>query len=354
MRIRSEILRGLGLSTQKSLHLVGTGALWAAGFRWELRRAGEQKIGLWRKNWADDTRRSERRAYGKTPRRLVVIPGFGDTPLSWVPVLAMLRPVNRRQFDEVVFFDFPGFSGFLSNHPAFPSFDLLLESTFDTLDSLRPTAILGHSLGGWLASSYAIACGKKRRPSKTSQRAYSGPEKLILVDPGGAFEDQERRKEWKDLFRSAMERGFEALRPHVFGREPFWFRFLGSEFTRFLSQAEILDFMNSVDERHLVENELHEIQCPTWILWGELDSMMPASAASVWMKRINGEWNASRQMPSGGVPEGGEPKARAVVIRGAGHSPQLERPAATAALLGQVLSGQQPHPWGARWWKIVE
>jgi pimeloyl-ACP methyl ester carboxylesterase len=328
------VLLGFELSILKNLHRAGSAALYAAGFRWELRRSGEQKIGLWRKNW--------RKGLVKNPRRLVVIPGFGDTPLSWLPVLGLLRPVTRRNYDELVIFDFPGFAGFLSEHPAFPSMDMLLESTFDALDSLRPDTVLGHSLGGWLASSYAIACGKEKRPTRTSRRAYSGPKTLVLVDPGGTFEDSTKREEWEHLFRSAMHLGFEAIRPHVFGREPFWFKFLGSEFARFIGQREIFDFMNSVQDVHLVENDLHEIKCKTWVLWGEHDSMMPASCAPVWVNKINRDQTED------------SPLARGVIIRGSGHSPQLEAPARTAAILGQILAGQEPHAWGARWWKPVE
>ncbi len=329
---------GLELSVMKSLHLIGSGAMRAAGYQWELRRAGEQSMGLWRKNLRKKGEGVSRRG----PRRLVMIPGFGDTPLSWLPVLGLMRPVVRRRYDEVVLFDFPGFSGFLAEHPAFPSMDLLLESTFDALDSLRADTIIGHSLGGWLASAYAIACGKGQRPSRTSRRAYAGPAKLVLVDPGGTFEDNLKRESWERMFRDAMERGFEALRPHVFGKEPVWFRLLGSEVVRFITRKEILEFMNSVSESHLVGNDLHEITAETWIVWGENDTMMPASCAPVWAQKINSR---------GGDEDA--PRAKAVIIRGSGHSPQLERPATTAALLGQILAGTEPHPLGMRWWKML-
>src|SRR5690348_14855807 len=105
-------------------------AMRRAGYRWEIRRGGELKLGLWRKTWRTGA------SSGSSPRRLVLIAGFGDSPLSWMFVLLLLRPAVRRSFDEVVLVDFPGFPGFLSREPACPSMELLKNTLFDVLDSL--------------------------------------------------------------------------------------------------------------------------------------------------------------------------------------------------------------------------
>jgi pimeloyl-ACP methyl ester carboxylesterase len=162
----------------------------------------------------------------------------------------------------------------------------------------------------------------------------------VLFNPSGAFASEENKQEWASIFRGAMREGFESLRPHVFAKEPFWFRFLASEFSNFLSHAETIQFMESVREDHLVGDRLKSIRTPCWVVWTEHDSMIPAACAELWVREIN--------------QGAGEKLARAVVMRGAGHSPQIEKPAVTAAVLGQILAERAPHPLGRRWWRLVE
>src|SRR5437868_6655235 len=112
----------------RGVHFIAHHALRAAGFRWELRRTGDLKIGLWRKSWKKNG----------APKRLILVPGFGDTPLTWLPIVASLTPLLKRRYDELVIFDFPGFSGFLSNEKFFHSIDLLRDAVGDIFDSLKP------------------------------------------------------------------------------------------------------------------------------------------------------------------------------------------------------------------------
>jgi len=44
---------------------------------------------------------------------------------------------------------------------------------------------------------------------------------------------------------------------------------------------------------------------------------------------------------------------RTVLIKGAGHTPQLEKPAVTAGVLAQILLGRMPHERGNRWWRLI-
>src|SRR5687768_11126224 len=94
----------------KGLHWAGYGALIAAGYKLELRRNGDLKLGLWRKSFERKSVKVEGVKTRKkgTPRRLVIIPGFGDSPMSWLPSMALMRPVLRHKYDEIIFFDFPG------------------------------------------------------------------------------------------------------------------------------------------------------------------------------------------------------------------------------------------------------
>ena len=132
----------LKVGVLSGLHFLARGFFKARGFKWEVRRAGEMQLGYWKMKLHG---RNPNRPY---PRRFVLIPGFGDTPLSWYPVTALLRPWLMQHYDEVILFDFPGFGGFLSKERSFPTMDKLISATADALDSLKPAALMGHSLGG--------------------------------------------------------------------------------------------------------------------------------------------------------------------------------------------------------------
>lgn len=328
-------------TVMKSVNWAAHRLLAVSGYRFELRRSGELKLGLWRK----PLHRGRR---PRNPRRLVVIPGFGDTPLSWLGVISLLQPLVQKRFDEIVLFDFPGFQGSLFAEKGFHSMDLLMEKVADTLDSLKPQALLGHSLGGWLSAHYAGLCGAGRRPipGPSGKKQYTGPELLILADPSGAFKDETIKTAFIDRFQRMMKNGFSEIRPHIFGKEPFWFRFLISEFTRFASSEDIRAFMSSVGEQHLVEPLLPGIQSRVWLLWGEKDTLVPAECAEGWLSSF-----------------GSQAQARALILKGIGHSPQIENPALTAAVLSQMLldrKGEEKahlrlgHRLAARWWRVIE
>ena len=321
MAIKFPILAGLHATTRFAFKL--------AGYKWELRRSGELELGLWRIKMG--------RGKKANPKRFVLVPGFGDSSFSWLAVLALLRPVLQSKYDEVVLVDFPGFAGFQSKKTAFPSMDLLLGALGDCLDSLRPHTIMGHSLGGWLTATYAVNCGEGTR---ATTRKYSGPEMIILVDPSGAFGSDEERKVFSDLFRGTVESGFETIRCKLFTKEPMWFPLVAREAGEFLGAPEISAFLHSIREDHVVQPRLKHIRARVWLLWGEDDVLVPADWHTTWL-------SALKTSPTDDL------LAQAVLIRGAGHSVHIEKPAVVAAAVTQMLLGKTPHDLGKRWWKVV-
>ena len=316
----------------RGVHWAAKGILKLRGFEWEIRRSGEVKLGYWKKVLRKRDRKSA------FPKRFVVMPGLGDSSLSWYSVLVCLQPLLKRHFDEVILIDFPGFGGFLSHERAFPSIDLMISVLNDTLDSLKPHTIVGHSLGGWLAALYAADCGAGIRPA-SNQLIYQGPQDLFLVSPSGIFSDQLVRENWEALFRSAMQGGFRVLRPHLFVKEPFWFKYIENQFHDFLSREDVLQFMGTFRDEHSVEGVAHQIRSRVSLVWGEKDSLIPFECAAAWLEYLQ-------------TTKGLE--HRAVILKGIGHSPQVESPLATALVIGQLLVGRIPHESGKRWWKVLE
>lgn len=312
-----------------SIRWLGRKAFERSGFTWDLRRSGDLKIGMWRKSLRS-------RFAGKTPspKRFVLTPGFGDSPISWLLVSRlMISALRRAGFDEIIMLDFPGFSGRLVEEKCFPSMDLLVDATSDVFDWLEPDTILGHSLGGWLAARYAADCGAGLRPALRKRHGYEGPRNLLLASSAGVYESDEVAVAIGEIFVSAFgEQGFAALRPHLFAREPRWFEWVAKDFTRFASDAGIRQFFESIRQEHLLRDRLGKIRARTWLIWGDHDTLVPTGGIPAWLKGL----------------EAAQGTPHAVLIRGVGHSPQVEKPAVMASAISQILMGHAPRGRGLR------
>jgi pimeloyl-ACP methyl ester carboxylesterase len=317
----------------KSAHWMIDKMFRLRGYEFEIRENGEFKLGLWRKKW----RRAGSR--GSTPKRLVLLPGFGDTPLSWLIVLTFLSPVLRLKFDEIIMLDFPGFAGFLSKEKAFTGIDRMLEAVFSAFADLQPHTVLGHSLGGYLAARYAID-GQDEIYSNAAHTDYRGPAKVILVNPSGLFHKEEERKVFESRFKMATKEGFHHLRPHLFASEPAWFKLMIDEFNDFIFRPDIGAFVHSMGSDHLLMGKFSKVTCEVCLIWGEKDGIISVENVPVWLEQLS----HSKASIS----------AHAVILKKLGHSPQVENPVVTATILGQILSDKSPRPKSARWWTVVE
>lgn len=300
-------------------------AFFQTGFRWEVRRSGDIEIGLWRLSW------KSKRPNAESPvgqhKRFVLLPGFGDSPLSWLSVVTLLLPVFRQKFDEIVLMDFPGFDGFLSTQRCVPTMDLMIAVVGDTLDSLKPHTLFGHSLGGWLSAHYATECGIGRRPLAqpvaTRPSLYRGPEQLILVSPSGVFSSEEDRAEFQKKFDRALRGDPESFRTYLFSREPIWFRFFVPRLAGFFRRKDVIQFAESFKEDHLLERRLNSVQAKVWLIWGEDDRLVLPGWARSW---------------TGILTE----CSHVILLPKVGHIPQLESPVLMAAVLRQLLLDRNP------------
>ncbi len=308
----------------RGAHVAARAGFEALGFKFDTRVQGDLKLGLIRLSFKKP--RLKKKMAGQKIKRAVFVPGFGDTPLSWLPILGPLRPVFSTQVDELIILDFPGFGGFLQNEPAFDSMDSLQTFFCDVMKTLQPEIIMGHSLGGWLAADYVAKTATEKQPKK-----------MILLDPSGVLGSEEQRVAFKDLFETATVEGFSSLRKHIFKKEPIWFSWLAYEFGNFIQRPEIQSFVRSIEDSHLVEARLGNISCDTWVVWGDHDTMTPTAWMTDWMKSLR------------------HVKSHGVLIKNSGHSPHVEKPAVTLALLTQILLGFKPISLlGRPFWKVID
>jgi pimeloyl-ACP methyl ester carboxylesterase len=337
------------LKVSRGLHLLGSGAYSALGFRWHSFRRGEFQLGYWSLR-LDSKLNSKNRDSSLTQalRRWVLVPGFGDSALSWLPVITPLLPFLRSHYDEVIALDFPGYLSFLGKEPAASSFELLRGATLDLLWYLNPTVLVGHSMGGWLASRFCLDSLSDRsqlQPKVRSERRSL--EALILAAPAGVFADTTEQEAVLERFRRASTRGESQQVSDVLfaGKTPWWFRFLAEDIKRMLGTREVSTFFDSLQVKDLIDPLSPSLPKNTWLLWGEYDRLISLRNLEAWLSP-----DGSQNQLQSTFVEGAEPQKqlRALVLAGVGHSLQLEAPLVTAFAIRRILS-EKTQNWAGYW-----
>jgi pimeloyl-ACP methyl ester carboxylesterase len=295
----------------ENLHKVSGVLLRSAGFK--LHRWGPDalKIGMWRKQLR--SRRHKNRQKGP----LVLIPGFADSPLSWLPALTLLQTDLARRFEELVLIEFPGYHGYLYNERSFDSIDAMVEALLPALDSVNPHTIIGHSLGGGLAAHYAAKRGS----------GYSLPtqlEQVLLISPSGVFVDLEFRTKIETRILQIVENGLECLRdlrPSLLENEGCLSRVL-TELLKFGSQDEIKQFIRSFRDDHCLDPLLPLVRARVDLIWGTNDTLIPPTVIPCWLSGLT------------------QTQTRVAYLEGVGHAPQLEAPARLSSTISRLIKTQ--------------
>ena len=252
---------------------------------------------------------------------LELLEGGEGPPLLYLH--GFLEPVGRAEHHELLARDYrvlapahPGFAG--SSRPEWmESVEDLAYLYLDLLDrlDLHGVHVIGHSLGGWIAAELAVRCG----------HAIG---RLVLVDAvglrtlptpagpaGGSIADwlvldseMVRKLAWHDeeaapcplelpgdpdLGEEALVRVFQDREAAThYGWKPF---FHNPRLARWL----------------------HRVQCPTLVVWGEHDGIVPRSVGQAYADAI--------------------PEARLEIVPAVGHLPHLERPGAFVEVVRAFL-----------------
>ena len=283
-----------------------------SGFVFEELKQGDAMFHVIRKKFREI-------APGKEVRRLVVVPGFGDSPASWIPPFTFLRSELPNHFDEVLIIDFPGYMGFLSQHAMVPSMAILQNVIKMVCEVNPPTVLIGHSLGGWLAGSVAQKLGKLM-------------DHLILVAPSGLIPMSERQL-FADLIVKSQDLPVEEFLGRVM-HEPKKYQefFVHEEVKAFYSKPEIKEFVDSVTEDQFIDPKKPFSAKKLTVVWGSEDQFVPAQWMRYWVEHFGTYLDA-------------------YILSETGHIPQLERPWVTAEVLMHAIL-EKPTRSGNHWKKI--
>jgi abhydrolase domain-containing protein 6 len=232
--------------------------------------------------------------------QLVYLCGIAGHPAN-SPALDLLGAAGW----DVVVPELPGFDGRSGFHP--PDDHLgWLTVVWDALDATGalPCPVIGASVGGMLAADLAVF-----RPEAVTA--------LALLAPFGIFDDANPGLDVYAL--PATER-----MAHLFAKdvpEPFVDRFahLGPDdgpVARYISDVAAASLIWPLGDRGQ-GRRLHRITCPTIVLWGDQDELLPVAAS--------GRWAAAG--------------LQVAVVPGAGHLLEWDAPEEVAAQLGAFLAG---------------
>jgi pimeloyl-ACP methyl ester carboxylesterase len=233
--------------------------------------------------------------------RLIYLPGIAGHPAN-SPALELVADAGW----DVVVPELAGFDG----RPGFkPPDDHLgwLTVVWDALDTTGalPCPVVGASVGGMLAADLAVF-----RPEAVTA--------LALLAPFGIFDDD---NPGVDLYSVPTAERME----HLFAKgvpEPFVERFghLGPDegpVARYLSDVAAASMLWPLGDRGLARR-IHRVTCPTLVLWGDDDELLPVAAAQRWTE-------------AGSFP--------VEVVAGAGHLLEWDAPSEVGTRLAEFLGG---------------
>ena len=289
-----------------------------------------------RSAWLDIDWREHRRFVDVQGRRVNVVEiGAGDPPVVFVHGLAGSwqnwlenMPHFAAAGHRVVAFDLPGFgsSDMPDERISIPGYGRLVDALLDRL-GVGPAVLVGNSMGGFIAAEVAI-----QFPARV--------ERLVLVSAAGLTIEYQRDERILGALRFGRRLllawgGFVGARSEAVARRPrareLLLRLvvahpdrlpapLVAEQIRGAGNPGFVDALDALTG-YPIRARLADIACPTLIVWGTEDRLVPARDADEFERLI--------------------PGARKVVWPDTGHVAMLERPQAFNRLV-EAFANEEP------------
>ena len=248
---------------------------------------------------------------------ILFIHGLGGNWQSWLENLPAFMDGHR-----VVAMDLPGFghSEMPRERITIDGYASWLAALMDELGIDRAT-LVGNSMGGFIGADAAV-----NQPDRI--------DKLVLVSAAALWNERRRARPLVTLskltkaYSTKLAAQWELAHRHPNLRGPILFqtgirhpRRLAPELAwEIMSGAGSPGFADALEAlyRHRIRDDLERISCPTLIVWGTHDQLVPLKHAFEYEAMIE--------------------DARVVVYHDTGHLPMLERPAEFNAELAQFLA----------------
>ena len=239
---------------------------------------------------------------------VVLLHGFSADKDVWVRFAARLTADYR-----VIVPDLLGHGGTPFVAGADYSAAAQAERVGGLLDALGvgPVHIMGNSMGGFVAASFAVAHPDRVRSLGLCDAAGVAPPRSSVLDRALAVGDN------PFLIDDAAQ--FPAFYALTMARPPWlpgWL--LRARANQYAALRDRLEHIwDSYYDRGLLDGRLGEITVPSLVMWGERDALIDVSAAGVW--------------------GAGLPRAEVITYPDLGHMPMLEDPKRTAAAYRDFL-----------------
>lgn len=250
---------------------------------------------------------------------LALIHGFSATPAMWEPML----PALQERFDVHVL----GLAGHYGCAALPAGVQVSATALFDALErdldaaGIQTAHLCGNSLGGWAAlelarrgrarSCVALSPAGGWEAGSKAERRLRGLFKRLYMTSAWALPRSEslftRPRLRKLAFRDAFEHG-ERMTPRQ-----------AADMVRGSAQCPIYWDLLAAIERDGPPRDFDGITCPTTIVWGSKDRIIPLKGYSERIRRM-------------------VPQADFIVVEGAGHSPMIDEPERLVRIIEEVAS----------------
>ncbi|WP_437550728.1 alpha/beta fold hydrolase [Sorangium sp. So ce367] len=223
---------------------------------------------------------------------VVLLHGIGSSALPYAPVLQRLRGRARR----VIAAESPGHGWSAAPASAFTP-ECLATAMHELLDREldEPAIVVGNSLGGAVAVSYALSSPDRVRA-------------LVLASPAGAGMQQAELAELLAVFNLRSRADAHAFFARLYHRVPWFTPLIAGDVVRTFSRETILSFRRSARCDHaFTPEQLAALSMPILLIWGRSDRLMPSANLEYYRRHL-------------------PPHAEIEEPEGIGHCPQVDDP----------------------------
>jgi abhydrolase domain-containing protein 6 len=233
---------------------------------------------------------------------VVLLHGFGASADSWN---RFAKQLTRRY--QVIAPDQPGWGASTRIESASYGYPAQVERLHQFLSALglKRVHLVGHSMGGFIASAYAA-----RYPDEVITLGLIAPHGMTEPEPSELFRDVAKGDNW---LVATTRPEFDRLLNKVFAKRPYApkavLNYLGDHAIRNSAQSAKI-FAEMQTNNPPLADRLANVTAPTWIVWGDQDRVLHVSSADLFRQGIR--------------------NSEVMIIPGSGHMPLVENAGACA------------------------